>query len=288
MFLTIRRRFVQNAVFIVPLLVAFGFVACDDGVVTPEEQEARLGAVVAGRSLEGTDYYEGIFFGKGPVATAIPEIKENYAIVRAEFTEEELSSIAAQQATLLGVIRDYDPGFFDRFEAAIESGNRIAIQNSLKEAGAVTLFAYMNTDEGRQALGLAQQPENIAQITQEINERGGIGQLTEQEVADALRDVEAAVAGGSNPATANFALCIVLAIAVVVVVAIALLLVLIAAVAVAIALVGWLWVVLHTYVWVWSAKAKGMLTELQIEQLIDSLATRYGPVAPQTPIGYTD
>lgn len=279
MFNTIQRRLVRNAGFVVPLLVAFGFVACDDGVVTPEEQEARLGATtVGGRNLTGQDYYTGIFFGKGPVASAIPEIKDNYAISLAGFTAEELTSIEAQQAKLLANIAAFDSGFFKRFEAAIESGSQPAIESALQEAGVVTLSAYLQTEEGREALGIAQQPENLSQITAEINERGGVGQMSEDEVRDALRQIESSIQSGAGIPQHEFMLCLVLAL--VVLAAVALLLVIAIAVAVAI----WLAVWLHTYFWVFSAKSAGMLSRLQIEQMIDSLARQYGSITHQTPV----
>ncbi len=270
----IRRHLAKNALLTTTLLIVFTITACDDGIVTPEDVESGFGA--RGRNLTGQDYYLGIFFGQGVVADSIPEIRNNYAVSQKNFTDEEVATIDQQRDKLMAIVDQYDPNFFKWFESAIETGDHIIVKDSIRRASAVTLFAYLQTEEGQAALGEANDPENLARITDEINAHGGIGEMSMDEVEGLLSSATSMTSPESLQFGSAAALCLVLALVVVVVLALAVL----------IAVIVGVWLALFTWTWVWFAKAGGAMTELQIERMIHSIATTYsGPqVAPAQPI----
>ena len=272
----IQKHLARNTAFMAMLLIAFLFTACDNRMVSPEEIDAKMGGAVAQRNITGKDYYLGIYFGQGVVADTVPEIRDNYAISQRNFTAEELATINHQRDELVSIVQNYDPNFFKWFESAIESGDHLIVKDAMRRASAVTLFAFLQTEEGQTALGEASKPENIAKITEEINANGGIGEMTTDEVEDLLAQAGSMSSPESLQFNSAVALCLVLALVVLVVLALAVL----------IAVIIGVWLALFTWTWVWFARVGGAMTELQIERMIHSIATIYSgpqlqPAQPQ-------
>ncbi len=274
----IHDHLVNNALLLIPMLVIFTMTACEDGVTTPEEMESKF-RVQGVKNLKGEDYFNGVFFGRGAVADAIPEIRDVYSMSTGGLSDEDLAAAEADQDRLVQLMKDRDPTFFDRFESAVESGDQVAITSAIDEGSALATLSFLDTPEGRAAFDDAQTPENITEITAQFNAQQSTKQLTESEVEAILSDVDewSKSDGAAANASAN-KLCLVLAIVVLAVLLLALLIGIVVGLAVWLAI--WLW----TYFWS-ALSANQSYTELQVEQMIGSLADTYGgggitPVEP--------
>ncbi|RDG34508.1 hypothetical protein [Streptomyces corynorhini] len=98
----------------------------------PSKQEQR--SVTAAAKTDGVAVYEGLFFGQGAVAKAHPDL----VLARGKTDSAESAKVAAK---VIGTIEAKDATFFDRFGAAMQSGNDVLVNRVLAEANTKTVAA---------------------------------------------------------------------------------------------------------------------------------------------------
>lgn len=86
---------------------------------------------------DGVTVFRGVLLGDGPVAKLFPEIWESTLLARylQRADQAPASEVAVSKQKIVDLLRAQDPTFFDRFGTAIQSGDRIKIQQALNEAG---------------------------------------------------------------------------------------------------------------------------------------------------------
>lgn len=108
------------------------------------------------RDFDGKTLYRGLVQWQGPASGLIPEVEEIKELLWEPFNDPYLRKYAAEiekfNERLLAEIPKIDPTFFGRFEKAIESGDHLAVQLALHEAGEITLKAARRTTNLSKAL----------------------------------------------------------------------------------------------------------------------------------------
>jgi SdpC family antimicrobial peptide len=84
---------------------------------------------------DGETLFRGLIFGEGEVAQAFPEIWGGKKIDDPSWTAEQREAVVKTKALLISDMRTADPGFFDRYAAALQSGDRLRIERMLDESG---------------------------------------------------------------------------------------------------------------------------------------------------------
>ena len=84
---------------------------------------------------DGETLFRGLVFGEGEVAKAFPEIWGGKKIDDPRWTAEAREAVVQAKAALISDMRTADPGFFDRYGAALQSGDRLRIERMLDESG---------------------------------------------------------------------------------------------------------------------------------------------------------
>lgn len=92
-------------------------------------------------SYSGREIFTGLFFAQGPVATLIPEIRDNFNIHNVNLSPEQRNEMTNVQDELLDFIEHKHPSFFDSFKSDVTSGDHITIQNALSNAGKISMEA---------------------------------------------------------------------------------------------------------------------------------------------------
>jgi SdpC family antimicrobial peptide len=126
-------------------LAAFGLTTtgCSEvaGIVAPAE------AAPAAASYSGEELYQGLVLGWGPVAEALPFVRQHYSVTRFENDPAQLQLFEAVQARIVSSIATERPDFFGRFAERIQSGDHFEIDKALREASEVTAVAVRSMPE---------------------------------------------------------------------------------------------------------------------------------------------
>jgi SdpC family antimicrobial peptide len=93
----------------------------------------------AAASYDGRTIFVGIMFGYGPFADEYPEL------VGGKIEGAAPAQLAEFSAVVIEAVERVDPTFFDTFELAITSGDRVQVDQALRSASAVLHTAL--TDE---------------------------------------------------------------------------------------------------------------------------------------------
>ena len=111
-------------------LCAFAMSACaSDGPVAPSPHVTPI---------DGEVLFRGLVFGEGAVARTFPEIWGGKQIDDPSWTAEQREAVVKTKTALVADMRTADPQFFDRYAAALQSGDRLRIERTLDESA--TLF----------------------------------------------------------------------------------------------------------------------------------------------------
>lgn len=109
------------------LLLGVGFPAfATGGGDTPRGNAVSRGT--------GEQLFRGLILGSGPVAEAVPEIRD---FLRAEnFTRDKnrLADVRLVHERIVAAVRAHDPAAFERLQLAIRTGSHLKIQKALRSA----------------------------------------------------------------------------------------------------------------------------------------------------------
>lgn len=135
------RTWFARPYFLVPFCAVFlGFVVLDgSGLAAPARPAAP--------QFSGAELYRGIILAHGPVAGLIPEIRDQLLPPRFAQDRQLRRAIEMFQDRLIEEIGLTHPQFFDRFAAAMRSGDHLAVQDGLESAGRVTLESLAGMHE---------------------------------------------------------------------------------------------------------------------------------------------
>jgi SdpC family antimicrobial peptide len=89
-------------------------------------------ATAARKRLSGEEVFRGLVLGEGTVAEQFPEVWGSFS--HRQFTLEEREAHERTKAQLVADIRQADPTFFDRFGAAMQSGDHLRIERAMDES----------------------------------------------------------------------------------------------------------------------------------------------------------
>jgi SdpC family antimicrobial peptide len=84
---------------------------------------------------DGETLFRGLVFGEGEVAKAFPEIWGGKKIDDPSWTAEQRDAVVKVKTELIADMRTADPGFFDRYAGALQSGDHLRIERMLDESG---------------------------------------------------------------------------------------------------------------------------------------------------------
>lgn len=87
--------------------------------------------------FDGKTAFEGVFFGKGPVAEHLPGIWQSAKVrsLHAKISPEARARADDLQRSLIANIEAQDPGFFTRFAKLVQSGDPVAVSDAIIEGG---------------------------------------------------------------------------------------------------------------------------------------------------------
>lgn len=151
-------------------------------------------------SYSGRDLFKGIFFAKGPVAEALPAIRNSfsYDIIR-NMTDEENHQAEMKMNEILDRLENSRPGYFDEFKELINTRDHLLISEGLGQATQVLYEVSIDlflSDQDKADLDRIVADINMEEHT---NEDGSINFET-------LRaDVLSNMAGGNERALCVFA-----------------------------------------------------------------------------------
>lgn len=136
----------------------------------PGTLSAQTAAEPRAAGYEGRTLYQGIFLGHGPVADAIPEVRDHmkleYFITDAGTRQELL----AYYDEILDGIEKIAPGYFQDFAAVVQSGDHVAIDAELQRAAELTLEAVERTAEYQAAIArLNADPSLMNEVVDKFN-----------------------------------------------------------------------------------------------------------------------
>lgn len=180
--------------FLIPFCAAFlGFVLLEDsGLAAP--------ARPAVPEFSGADLYRGIILAHGPVAGLIPEIRDQ--LLPPGFVKDSrlLRAIEMFQDRLIEEIGLTHPQFFGGFAAAMRSGDHLAVQEGLENAGRVTLETLSNMHEvAALRAALKEDPGRMRGLLDSLKRNPGAAEIDD---ATIQRAIELAVARGLDQADA--------------------------------------------------------------------------------------
>lgn len=87
---------------------------------------------VPAAKYDGRDVYRGIFFGQGEVAEQLAET-ESFSAMKEGMALNNTPEAQATADTLMDIIEENSPGFFDRFGIGVLSGNPMRVQSALED-----------------------------------------------------------------------------------------------------------------------------------------------------------
>lgn len=113
-----------------------------------------------------------LFQGRGPFATKIPFVRDQYqaSFFVTDAEDDSLATVFADE--MIDAITSINPAFFANFEAHMLSGDHFVIQDGLSAAASITLAAAMTMPGFQQQLQAAAENEQllssaVAEIHQE-------------------------------------------------------------------------------------------------------------------------
>ncbi|UFH55068.1 hypothetical protein [Spirosoma sp. KNUC1025] len=128
---TFIRARLLNAYVVLPLFICLIFATWPSPAATFETKTRHL--------FTGEDMFRGLFFLDGQYSETIPELQA----IRSK-SDNKLAKPTAvadahrMQQQIIETIRTEHPRFFSDFQAALESGNYVNVQNALKAGQSVT------------------------------------------------------------------------------------------------------------------------------------------------------
>jgi SdpC family antimicrobial peptide len=90
---------------------------------------------------DGETLFRGVILGQGEVAELIPEIRDHYGLEQRVSSKEDRQANIETFDDIVAQVGATHPGYFDRFGAAMQSGDHVQIRRTLVEAAAITLDA---------------------------------------------------------------------------------------------------------------------------------------------------
>jgi SdpC family antimicrobial peptide len=134
------------------LVLAVTTTGCANGTDGPTDDVTDASY----RDFAGDDLFRGIVLGYGPAVDLVPEVADHFALANYVEDPEHRAEVEAFYDRIVEEIDAIDPGFFARFEATLASGDPVAIDAILGEAGTLTKKGLLRIPEFAQALGLAE------------------------------------------------------------------------------------------------------------------------------------
>lgn len=159
---------------------------------------------------DGVTLYRGIFFGYGPVADKIPEVRDHLKLEYFLTDPVMMNGFITLYNRVMGEIRRIDPNFFNDFALAMQSGDYLLIQEMIQYAGQITLAAAQRIPMLQMRVRrLQKNPEPLKAAIAKYNAEVP----PEQQIDDATiaQAIDLLAAGGSSDlqaATVSGALCI--------------------------------------------------------------------------------
>ena len=120
--------------------------------------------------FDGATLYRGLILGYGPAARAVPEIRDNFRIDLFVKDQSQLRHLITGYDRVVREMQVVDRSFFGRFERAMTSGDELAVQQGLLEAGKITVEAVRRLPEFRRGVdALRQNPEPLTDAVSRYN-----------------------------------------------------------------------------------------------------------------------
>ena len=116
------RKISKSPLLLISLALMIGFVSCE-----------KDRAAEKTNSFNGKDLMLATFFGSGPAADLLPEIKESLDPALFTNDAQEIEMIKRLQNDMLDNLEKGNPGSFDDFKFRMQSGDHIVIENTLTE-----------------------------------------------------------------------------------------------------------------------------------------------------------
>src|SRR5262249_25973528 len=85
----------------------------------------------ASRDFSDRQIFEGVVFGSGPVASLLPEAREQLAPELYARNADELVAMAEARASIIDAVDRSEPGFLAEFGRAARSGNPASVRAML-------------------------------------------------------------------------------------------------------------------------------------------------------------
>lgn len=144
------------------------------------------------------DLFRGLLLGSGPVASLIPEIRDNLRPESLVADQRQLALIREVHARIVSAVRQKDPTFFHAFAAEVRSGDRIRIDRAYQKASALTLESVNELPQVRQLRAhLARDPRARQELRDQLLRAAPADAAS---AADRAQRADAALAmlGGEN------------------------------------------------------------------------------------------
>jgi SdpC family antimicrobial peptide len=96
---------------------------------------------------EGEELFRGILLASGPVAESIPEIRDSRMPRNFIADTKRLAAIEAAHELLIARIKQRDPGFFEKYQSMVQSGNELTVERSFAVGAQAVVDAVLSMDD---------------------------------------------------------------------------------------------------------------------------------------------
>ena len=233
------------------------------------------------------DLFRGLILAQGPVAERIPEIRDHFMPGRFTADPRLIRAIELFQDQLIEAIGVHHPRFFEWFGAGVRSGDHLRIQETLEQAGNLTVSVLRQTAHVRSvSREINENPATFRDLLNRLKHEPEASEATEAEIVEALETVVAhslrGAGAGEDPYDTSASLVAVITVVAAIVAAVTI--VAASSYAVVLNVAGAVSVTLSVVAWtsVYSSgggkhkkSSSGQLSLLG-EQMIDSITVAYG------------
>ncbi|WP_340201090.1 hypothetical protein [Ascidiimonas sp. W6] len=150
------------------------YIACFAMVVFACSKDDNDQALIDQTSERPEAIFQEVYFG----STETPTLSHarDMAAMRETLNEEQLAQLADLEGVIMENIKELEPGFFDRFNASMQSGDQNEISAALKEGGEVFERALLATPEIAEEVMLGKELAAKINIDEFVTEEGVLDQ----------------------------------------------------------------------------------------------------------------
>ncbi len=212
----------------------------------------QTGEATLKKNFSGEELFNGIFFGQGEVATLIPEIS-NQVNMADVLTTDELEEVANVRQDLTAALKVQNPNFFNEFKSAIQSGNHLRIQETLRQTSELIFQGIMDISNVQTSKTKEQIASELGKAVNLDELKTSNGKFDRTKINNQLSKIKLFSDDDSNMGRAQQATCVAVA---------AVLVLAVAAAAAVIVFIFWI-----------AAEQLSAESQLQQEMIVNSIAT---------------